>query len=71
VVARLPEALIAYSCDKNFGLYRDRVGALYMLTPDAAQTTTPLSNATRWPAPTGRCRPITARGGAPGADRSG
>lgn len=23
-----PEALIAYSCDKNFGLYRDRVGML-------------------------------------------
>lgn len=44
VVARLPEALIAYSCDKNFGLYRDRVGAFYALTPDAAQTTAALSN---------------------------
>ncbi|MEO7553743.1 MAG: amino acid aminotransferase [Alteraurantiacibacter sp.] len=44
VVARLPEALIAYSCDKNFGLYRDRVGALYVLTPDAQQTTRALSN---------------------------
>ncbi|MFN3989629.1 MAG: aromatic amino acid transaminase [Erythrobacter sp.] len=31
VLARVPEALIAYSCDKNFGVYRDRVGALYML----------------------------------------
>jgi len=26
----LPEALVAYSCDKNFGLYRERVGALWV-----------------------------------------
>ncbi|MGO7624103.1 aminotransferase class I/II-fold pyridoxal phosphate-dependent enzyme, partial [Rhizobium ruizarguesonis] len=26
------EELIAYSCDKNFGLYRERVGALYVMT---------------------------------------
>ncbi|WP_150291508.1 amino acid aminotransferase [Sphingobium estronivorans] len=26
----LPEAVIAYSCDKNFGLYRERVGALWV-----------------------------------------
>jgi aromatic-amino-acid transaminase len=44
LVARLPEALIAYSCDKNFGLYRDRVGAFYALTRDAVQTTAALSN---------------------------
>jgi aromatic-amino-acid transaminase len=25
----LPEVLVAYSCDKNFGLYRERVGALW------------------------------------------
>ncbi len=30
VLAKVPEALIAYSCDKNFGLYRDRVGAFYI-----------------------------------------
>jgi len=30
VLAAVPEALVAYSCDKNFGLYRDRVGALYV-----------------------------------------
>ena len=35
VLARVPEALIAYSCDKNFGMYRDRVGALYMLAERA------------------------------------
>ncbi|MFC3096876.1 amino acid aminotransferase [Alteraurantiacibacter palmitatis] len=44
VVARLPQALIAYSCDKNFGLYRDRVGAFYVFTRDAAQTQAALSN---------------------------
>ena len=29
------DALVAYSCDKNFGLYRERVGALYALSRDA------------------------------------
>jgi len=28
--SNLPEAIIAYSCDKNFGMYRDRVGALFV-----------------------------------------
>ena len=35
VLAKLPEVLIAYSCDKNFGMYRDRVGALYAVVQDA------------------------------------
>ena len=26
----VPQALLAYSCDKNFGLYRERVGALWL-----------------------------------------
>jgi aromatic-amino-acid transaminase len=30
LVARVPHVLIAYSCDKNFGLYRERVGALFV-----------------------------------------
>lgn len=30
LLATLPEAVIAYSCDKNFGLYRERVGALWV-----------------------------------------
>lgn len=40
VAAHCPEMLIAYSCDKNFGLYRERVGALFALsaTPQAAAT---------------------------------
>jgi aromatic-amino-acid transaminase len=38
------EGLVAYSCDKNFGLYRERVGALYVLSPSAAQATIVQSN---------------------------
>lgn len=34
VLKAVPEALVAYSCDKNFGLYRDRVGAFYAVTSD-------------------------------------
>ncbi len=40
-----PQALVAYSCDKNFGLYRDRVGALYMLGRDAREVERVASNA--------------------------
>src|SRR3954471_3566598 len=29
VLQSVPEALVAYSCDKNFAVYRDRVGALF------------------------------------------
>ncbi|MDG6078933.1 aspartate/tyrosine/aromatic aminotransferase [Erythrobacter litoralis] len=45
VLAAVPEALIAYSCDKNFGLYRDRVGAFYMMAKDASQLAAIGSNA--------------------------
>jgi len=34
---RLPEMLIAVSCSKNFGLYRERIGALIFVGADAAQ----------------------------------
>ena len=36
--AELPEVLVAVSCSKNFGLYRERTGALHVLsaTPTAA-----------------------------------
>lgn len=30
ILASVPEAIVAYSCDKNFGLYRERVGALWI-----------------------------------------
>lgn len=45
VLAAVPEALVAYSCDKNFGLYRDRVGAFYMMAADRDQLATIASNA--------------------------
>ncbi|PDT34142.1 aromatic amino acid aminotransferase [Rhizobium sp. M10] len=35
ILDAVDEALIAYSCDKNFGLYRERVGALYVMTRNA------------------------------------
>jgi aspartate aminotransferase len=37
LTARLPEALIAVSCSKNFGLYRERVGALIAIAADASR----------------------------------
>lgn len=44
VVARRAEVLVAYSCDKNFGLYRDRVGAFYVVTGNAEATARAISN---------------------------
>lgn len=35
VLDAVDEALIAYSCDKNFGVYRDRTGAVYAKARDA------------------------------------
>ena len=45
VLDRVPEAIVAYSCDKNFGLYRDRVGALYVTSGDAETTARIMTNA--------------------------
>jgi aspartate aminotransferase len=41
LAARLPEVLISVSCSKNFGLYRERVGAVLVVarTPSAASVT--------------------------------
>ncbi|WP_375196594.1 amino acid aminotransferase [Sphingobium sp.] len=36
MVRDVPEAVIAYSCDKNFGLYRERVGALWVQSDETA-----------------------------------
>jgi aromatic-amino-acid transaminase len=44
VIDAVPEALVAQSCDKNFGLYRDRVGALYVLAKDGDELQRVLSN---------------------------
>ena len=37
VAERVPEMLLAISCSKNFGLYRERVGALVVIARDAAR----------------------------------
>lgn len=37
LLAAVPEAVLATSCSKNFGLYRERVGAVYLLAETAAQ----------------------------------
>ena len=44
VLSLVPEALVAYSCDKNFGLYRDRVGAFYAVTADATALANAMAN---------------------------
>lgn len=45
VLAAVPEAFIAYSCDKNFGQYRDRVGAFYVMAGEPGALETAFSNA--------------------------
>ncbi|VUD51972.1 Aspartate aminotransferase [Thalassocella blandensis] len=37
VAERLPEAVFAVSCSKNFGLYRERVGVVGIITESASQ----------------------------------
>jgi aspartate/tyrosine/aromatic aminotransferase len=36
LAGRVPEMIVSNSCSKNFGLYRDRVGSLSVLTADKA-----------------------------------
>ncbi|TYC86303.1 aromatic amino acid transaminase [Novosphingobium sp. BW1] len=45
LVERVPETLIAVSCNKTFGLYRDRVGALLMTGTQAAPLAKAMANA--------------------------
>ncbi|MXP42602.1 aminotransferase class I/II-fold pyridoxal phosphate-dependent enzyme [Altererythrobacter soli] len=44
VARHCPEAIVAYSCDKNFGLYRERVGALFVLAADRSDAALAQSN---------------------------
>jgi aromatic-amino-acid transaminase len=34
MAGKVPELMLAVSCSKNFGLYRDRVGAAFVVAPD-------------------------------------
>ena len=40
MATRVPELIVSSSCSKNFGLYRDRVGTLSVMTADAATSAT-------------------------------
>lgn len=44
VLETVGKGLVAYSCDKNFGLYRERVGALYALSRSREQAAVVQSN---------------------------
>ncbi len=44
VLAACDEAMVAYSCDKNFGLYRERTGALFVCARDAGSAATVYGN---------------------------
>ncbi len=44
LVSNLPETLIAASCSKNFGIYRERTGILMAISGDAAGTATAQAN---------------------------
>ena len=45
--AELPEVLVAVSCSKNFGLYRERVGVLHVVTDRSAVGVAALSHEVR------------------------
>lgn len=45
LLAAVPEVLVAYSCDKNFGVYRDRVGAFYVKSDNRDHLPVAMSNA--------------------------
>ena len=44
VLDKVDEALVAYSCDKNFGLYRERVGMLFVRARSGAEARIAFSN---------------------------
>jgi aspartate aminotransferase len=45
--SELPELLVAVSCSKNFGLYRERAGALHIVTESAQASQAALSHQAR------------------------
>ena len=44
MASRMPEMMVAASCSKNFGLYRDRVGCAMVITKDADDATVTQGN---------------------------
>nr|WP_321461833.1 aromatic amino acid transaminase [uncultured Cohaesibacter sp.] len=51
VLEAVDEAIISYSCDKNFGLYRDRVGALFLMSKNERELRIAGTNAAACAAP--------------------
>lgn len=47
VASSVPEALVSVSCSKNFGMYRDRVGSLFIVAETKASATALSSQAQR------------------------
>ena len=47
VLKAVSQAIVTYSCDKNFGVYRDRVGAIYAMTDDDETMERIVSNAAK------------------------
>ncbi len=45
MLSQVPEALVTVSCSKNFGLYRERTGALYVLSANVTEKANASSNA--------------------------
>jgi aromatic-amino-acid transaminase len=45
MLTAVPDVLLAYSCDKNFAVYRDRVGALFIQTATEASLELARANA--------------------------
>ena len=45
LASQLPELIVASSCSKNFGLYRERTGAVSFICNDSDQTKIVLSHA--------------------------
>ena len=44
MAGRLPEVVVVASCSKNFGLYRERVGSVSVISPDRERSATVASN---------------------------
>jgi aromatic-amino-acid transaminase len=44
ILAACETVVVAQSCDKNFGVYRDRVGSVWFKTPSASQTATAMGH---------------------------
>jgi aspartate aminotransferase len=61
MAAKLPEIVIASSCSKNFGLYRERTGSITFITQTAEQATVVAAQAMTVALNSIPCHRLTAR----------